>query len=54
MEEAIEAKEKYMDDMTDYHENLEIALLDKEVAEEKNEMLQQEVSFLHPNKLNFL
>ena len=43
MDEAIEAKEKYMDDMNDYYENIEMATLDKEMAEEKADSLQTEV-----------
>lgn len=44
--EAIEAKERYMEEMADTADAIEMATLDKEMAEERGESLQQEVDSL--------
>ncbi|XP_078717657.1 dynactin subunit 1 isoform X2 [Lampetra fluviatilis] len=44
--EVIEAKERYMEEMADVSDAIEMATLDKEMAEEKSESLQQEVENL--------
>lgn len=44
--EAIDSKERYMEEMSDVHEAIEMATLDKEMAEEKVESLQTEVESL--------
>ncbi|ETE59497.1 Dynactin subunit 1, partial [Ophiophagus hannah] len=44
--EALEAKERYMEDMADTADAIEMATLDKEMAEERAESLQQEVDSL--------
>ncbi|KAM8940064.1 dynactin subunit 1 isoform 1-T1 [Pelodytes ibericus] len=41
--EALEAKERYMEEMADTADAIEMATLDKEMAEERAESLQQEV-----------
>jgi len=43
LSEAIESKERYVEEMSDVHETIEMATLDKEMAEEKADMLQKEV-----------
>ncbi|XP_029450698.1 dynactin subunit 1-like isoform X3 [Rhinatrema bivittatum] len=45
-QEALEAKERYMEEMADTADAIEMATLDKEMAEERVESLQQEVEFL--------
>jgi len=42
-DEAVEARDRYMDEMSDVHETIEMATLDKEMAEEKSDILQKEV-----------
>lgn len=44
--EALEAKERYMEEMADTADAIEMATLDKEMAEERAESLQQEVEAL--------
>ncbi|XP_004844751.1 dynactin subunit 1 isoform X9 [Heterocephalus glaber] len=44
--EAMEAKERYMEEMADTADAIEMATLDKEMAEERAESLQQEVEAL--------
>uniref|UniRef100_A0A670ZS57 Dynactin subunit 1 n=1 Tax=Pseudonaja textilis TaxID=8673 RepID=A0A670ZS57_PSETE len=44
--EALEAKERYMEEMADTADAIEMATLDKEMAEERAESLQQEVDSL--------
>ncbi|KAG8453243.1 hypothetical protein GDO86_000031 [Hymenochirus boettgeri] len=44
--EALEAKERYMEEMADAGDAIEMATLDKEMAEERAESLQQEVETL--------
>ncbi|XP_039262421.2 dynactin subunit 1-like [Styela clava] len=44
--EAVESKEHYIEEMSDVHETVEMATLDKEMAEEKVETLQVEVTSL--------
>ncbi|KAF7666140.1 hypothetical protein LDENG_00116810 [Lucifuga dentata] len=44
--EALEAKERYMEEMSDTADAIEMATLDKEMAEERAESLQQEVDSL--------
>lgn len=44
--EAVESKERYIEEMADVHETVEMATLDKEMAEEKVETLQREVDSL--------
>lgn len=44
--EALEAKERYMEEMADTADAIEMATLDKEIAEERAESLQQEVEAL--------
>ncbi|XP_041435271.1 dynactin subunit 1-like isoform X2 [Xenopus laevis] len=44
--EAVEAKERYMEEMADTADAIEMATLDKEMAEERAESLQQEVDTL--------
>ncbi|XP_069488441.1 dynactin subunit 1 isoform X2 [Ambystoma mexicanum] len=44
--EAIEAKDRYMEEMADTADAIEMATLDKEMAEERGESLQQEVDSL--------
>ncbi|XP_066515730.1 dynactin subunit 1a isoform X2 [Hoplias malabaricus] len=44
--EALEAKERYMEEMADTSDAIEMATLDKEMAEERAESLQQEVEGL--------
>ncbi|KAE8628746.1 hypothetical protein XENTR_v10000196 [Xenopus tropicalis] len=44
--EALEAKERYMEEMADTADAIEMATLDKEMAEERAESLQQEVDTL--------
>nr|XP_060635459.1 dynactin subunit 1 isoform X3 [Anolis sagrei ordinatus] len=44
--EAMEAKERYMEEMADTADAIEMATLDKEMAEERAESLQQEVDSL--------
>ncbi|XP_023420541.1 dynactin subunit 1 isoform X12 [Cavia porcellus] len=44
--EAMEAKERYMEEMADSADAVEMATLDKEMAEERAESLQQEVEAL--------
>ncbi|KAI7814669.1 dynactin subunit 1a [Triplophysa rosa] len=44
--EALEAKDRYMEEMADTADAIEMATLDKEMAEEKGESLQQEVESL--------
>ncbi|XP_066534735.1 dynactin subunit 1 [Hoplias malabaricus] len=44
--EALEAKERYMEEMADTADAIEMATLDKEMAEERAESLQQEVDAL--------
>nr|XP_033809846.1 dynactin subunit 1-like isoform X2 [Geotrypetes seraphini] len=45
-QEALEAKERYMEEMADTADAIEMATLDKEMAEERAESLQQEVDSL--------
>ncbi|XP_060103211.1 dynactin subunit 1 [Heteronotia binoei] len=51
--EALEAKERYMEEMADTADAIEMATLDKEMAEERAESLQQEVDSLK-EKVEFL
>lgn len=44
--DALEAKERYMEEMADTADAIEMATLDKEMAEERAESLQQEVEAL--------
>lgn len=44
--EAIEARETYQEEMSGLSEAIEMATLDKEMAEERADMLQQEVDAL--------
>lgn len=44
--EALEAKERYMEEMADTADAIEMATLDKEMAEERAESLQQEAEVL--------
>ncbi|KAL2305575.1 hypothetical protein Nmel_007570, partial [Mimus melanotis] len=44
--DALEAKERYMEEMADTADAIEMATLDKEMAEERAESLQQEVDSL--------
>lgn len=44
--EAMEAKERYMEEMSDTADAIEMATLDKEMAEERAESLQLEVDSL--------
>lgn len=44
--EALEAKEHYMEEMADTADAIEMATLDKEMAEERAESLQQEADAL--------
>lgn len=44
--EALESKDRYMEEMADTADAIEMATLDKEMAEEKGESLQQEVESL--------
>lgn len=44
--EALEAKERYMEEMSDTADAIEMATLDKEMAEERAESLQLEVESL--------
>ncbi|XP_030046809.1 dynactin subunit 1 [Microcaecilia unicolor] len=44
--EALEAKERYMEEMADTADAVEMATLDKEMAEERAESLQQEIESL--------
>ncbi|KAL2099259.1 hypothetical protein ACEWY4_005739 [Coilia grayii] len=44
--DALEAKERYMEEMSDTADAIEMATLDKEMAEERAESLQQEVDSL--------
>uniref|UniRef100_UPI00358F45E5 dynactin subunit 1 isoform X2 n=1 Tax=Myxine glutinosa TaxID=7769 RepID=UPI00358F45E5 len=44
--EAAESRERYMEEMADVSDAIEMATLDKEMAEEKGESLQQEVDSL--------
>ncbi len=44
--EAIEAREQYHEEMSGFSEQLEMATLDREMAEEKAELLQQELDNL--------
>lgn len=44
--EALEAKDRYMEEMADTADAIEMATLDKEMAEERAESLQQEVESL--------
>lgn len=44
--EALEAKDRYMEEMADTSDAIEMATLDKEMAEERAESLQQEVEGL--------
>uniref|UniRef100_A0AAR2LSC3 Dynactin subunit 1 n=1 Tax=Pygocentrus nattereri TaxID=42514 RepID=A0AAR2LSC3_PYGNA len=44
--EALEAKDRYMEEMADTSDAIEMATLDKEMAEERAESLQQEVESL--------
>lgn len=44
--EALEARERYMEEMADTADAIEMATLDKEMAEERAESLQQEMDSL--------
>ncbi|XP_029450581.1 dynactin subunit 1-like isoform X2 [Rhinatrema bivittatum] len=44
--EALEGKERYMEEMADTADAIEMATLDKEMAEERSESLQQEIESL--------
>nr|XP_018673000.1 dynactin subunit 1 isoform X2 [Ciona intestinalis] len=46
LQETVEDKARYVDEMSDVHETVEMATLDKEMAEEKVESMQREIEAL--------